>query len=127
MCTSCEWKPEKYRYYKTPTKHSITSQFPDTRYIFHQYCCPANATILFFISATAGVDYSSIPGRYTSGRLTLYYYSTRQCKSISTRADSLVEGTENFLVQLWSTGPLPPSVKLARTSATVFILDNDGT
>ena len=79
-----------------------------------------------FISATANVDYSSVPGGFTSGRLTLSTFSTLQCVSIGTISDSLVEATEDFLVQLRTINPLPPFVKLARTNATVFILDNDG-
>ena len=69
------------------------------------------------------MDYSSI---FTSGRLTFNSFSTRQCTTISTRSDSQVESTEDFLVQLQMIGPLSPIVKLARTNVTVFILDNDG-
>ena len=71
------------------------------------------------------MDYYSLPGSFTSGRLYLRTYSTRQCFFIHTISDSQVEATEDFLVQLRAIDPLPPSVKLARTSATVFILDND--
>ena len=72
------------------------------------------------------MDYSSVPHRYSSGQLTFgdrYRYS--QCLSISTRSDVVVEGIETFLVQLQTISPLPPYVELARTNATVFILDND--
>ena len=97
-------------------------------------------SLLFFISATADEDYTSIPELYQyntsiiptsyilSGRLTFISFITNQteCITISTFFDLQVEGTEDFLVQLQMIGPLPPNVKLARTNATVFILDNDG-
>ena len=83
-------------------------------------------TFIISITATADVDYFSIPGRVTSGRLTFNSFSTRQCTTISTRFDSRVESTEDFVVQLQMIGSLPSTVKLARTNATVFILDNDG-
>ena len=72
------------------------------------------------------MDYSSVPARFTSGRLTFSSFSTRQCVSIRTAFDSQVEDTEDFLVQLQVIGPLFLDVELARTNATIFILDNDG-
>ena len=78
------------------------------------------------ILATSDVDYPSVPGRFTNGRLILSSSTPVACLSISTSFDILMENTEDFLIQLQSTGFLPPSVKLGRTNATVFILDNDG-
>ena len=79
-----------------------------------------------YISATAGVDYTSIPSFFVSGRLTLSRFTTIQCLFVRTRSDSFVEGTEDFLVQLRAISFLPSTVELARTNATVFIRDNDG-
>ena len=82
--------------------------------------------ISLFFPATPNVDYTSIPGRFDTGRLRLSSSRTRQCLTIrSSRSDTTVENTEEFFVGLQSTGPLPPFVELARTSAVVFILDND--
>ena len=77
--------------------------------------------IAFFIIATPGVDW-----RVTSGRLAFNEIRTYQCLSISTLSDrTFLEGTETFIIQLQAFNLfLPPSVELARTNATVFILDN---
>ena len=66
-----------------------------------------------------------MPSRFDTGRLTLRSSSSRRCLFIRGRFDTAVENTEEFFVGLLSTGPLPPFVELARTSAVVFILDND--
>ena len=67
------------------------------------------------------MDYTGL-----SGRLLFSSFRTSQCLRISTRSDTALEGTESFLVQLRSINPLPPSVILTRSNATVFIQDDDG-
>ena len=125
MCASCEWKP--WKTYNTRTDHSITTQFRDTRYYCISDVVLKLLQLIVFISATADVDYNSFPRRYTSGRLTMYSYSTYECVSIRTTSDSRVENTESFLVQLQISPSLLPSWTLARTSASVFIQDDDST
>ena len=82
--------------------------------------------VLHYFAATSSVDYTSVTPFSTLGRLRFNSFTSRQCSYIRTRYDAIVEGTEDFLVQLQTSNSLPSSVELARTNATIFITDNDG-
>lgn len=84
--------------------------------------------MIILVSATADEDYTSLPRWWTwnSGRLTFSSSDTRQCVSIATASDYTLENTEIFFVQMGSVYSLPPFVELTRTTATIFIQDDDG-
>ncbi len=75
--------------------------------------------ISFSSSYTAGADYTAV-----NSDLTFSEAVSRVCRNVSTEEDDILEGDEEFLLDLTTSDP---DVVVSVSEATVTITDDDGT